>query len=294
MISSAVAKARGSVFATLPSESNTTVAGITLGTRSAAATRRLPSCSVGSRTPSSASRSKPGRLVLVLVHRHHHHVGSDPSLVLRHRRELGRARRAPVRPQVEHDAVAGQRRPDVDDRAVGGAFGRHIAQRRRTGLPTRMRTRGQLGALARSGQRRRTVGVAVLASGSGRRRLGRVRRVPQFHQQCDEQRGHDHQDRDGPASGSRGERDQGNPDAAPPLQPGHRQEVFGFRSLHQRGGDLRLGRPRTERRAIPGQHAHPAGRFAGVAHPATVKDHPVTEQRPLLAFDEFADRRARP
>src|ERR1700742_1902069 len=59
MISSAVAKARGSVFSTLPSESNTTVAGITLGTRSAAATRRLPSCSVGSRTPSSASRSKP-------------------------------------------------------------------------------------------------------------------------------------------------------------------------------------------------------------------------------------------
>ncbi len=47
--------------------------------------------------------------------------------------------------------------------------------------------------------------------------------------------------------------------------------------------------PGTERRAILGQHAHPARRFAGVAHPATVKDHPVTEQRPLLAFDEFAD-----
>ena len=54
-------------------------------------------------------------------------------------------------------------------------------------------------------------------------------------------------------------------------------------------GDLRLGRPSTERRAILGQHAHPASRFAGVAHPAAVKDHPVTEQRPLLAFDEFAD-----
>ena len=36
---------------------STTVAGITLGTCSAAAISRLPSCSVGSRTPSSASRS---------------------------------------------------------------------------------------------------------------------------------------------------------------------------------------------------------------------------------------------
>ena len=30
------------------------------------------------------------------------------------------------------------------------------------------------------------------------------------------------------------------------LQAGHRQEVVGFRSLHQRGGDLRFGWPGTE------------------------------------------------
>ena len=56
-ISSALANDRGRISATLPSGRSTTVAGITLGTLSAAATSRRPSCSVGSRTPSSASRN---------------------------------------------------------------------------------------------------------------------------------------------------------------------------------------------------------------------------------------------
>ena len=49
-------------------------------------------------------------------------------------------------------------------------LGRHPAQRCRAGLPARARTRRQIGTLTRSGQRRWSIGVAVLAAGAGRRR----------------------------------------------------------------------------------------------------------------------------
>ena len=170
-ISSAVLKARGSVWATLPSGRRTTVAGITFTTRSAAATRRRPSCRVGSRTPSSASRSKRGRLVLVLMHRHHHYVRTDPSLILGHRGQFGGARRAPIRPQVEDHPAPGQRAGDIDNRTVGGTLRRHTAQRLGAGTASGAGTRRQTGALPWTRQRGGGIGVAVFAI--GHRLIGR-------------------------------------------------------------------------------------------------------------------------
>ncbi|PQM49443.1 hypothetical protein C1Y40_00335 [Mycobacterium talmoniae] len=65
--------------------------------------------------------------------------------------------------------------------------------------------------------------------------------------------------------------------------------MLGLRAFDQGRGDQRVGGAQPERRAVAGQHAHPAGRFAGMADPAAVEDHPVAEQRPLVTFDEFAD-----
>jgi hypothetical protein len=61
-----------------------------------------------------------------------------------------------------------QGRTDVNDRAVGCAFHGHTAQRWRTGIGARVRTRREVGALPRSGQRRWGVGVTMLATGIGR------------------------------------------------------------------------------------------------------------------------------
>ncbi len=70
--------------------------------------------------------------------------------------------------------MPGQRGTDVDDRAVGCAFCGHAPKRWRTGIDTRVRALRKVGALARSGQRRWRIGVAMLTTGatrwSGRRR----------------------------------------------------------------------------------------------------------------------------
>ena len=70
------------------------------------ATRRrsacAPSCSVGSRTPSSASRSNAAASFSSWCTVSTVTVGPDPALVLGHRGQFLGARRTPVRPQVEH------------------------------------------------------------------------------------------------------------------------------------------------------------------------------------------------
>src|SRR5579875_1860945 len=62
-----------------------------------------------------------------------------------------------------------------------------------------------------------------------------------------------------------------------------------FGALDQRGRYRWLGGPGPVRRTVPGQHANSARGFAGVAHPAAVKDHSVTQVGPLAALDELAD-----
>src|SRR3954463_10395042 len=73
------------------------------------------------------------------------------------------------------------------------------------------------------------------------------------------------------------------------LQAGQRQQMLGFWTLDQRGGNERIRRPFPEGGAVLGQHAYTARRLAGMADPAPVKNNPVAQQRPLAALDQLAD-----
>ena len=206
---------RGRISATLPSGRSTTVAGITLGTFSAAAISRRPSCTVGS-APQLGQPQQRGGLVLVLMHRQHRHVRPHPLLVLGHRGQLVGARRAPVRPQVQHDGATAHRPGDIDGRTVARAL--EVMPRSASG-PHRFPAAGT--AADRRAPADRPAPRRCRRRGDPARPGPVVpvvhRLVPQLGEQRRHERGDDDQHRNGPAR----RRAHGR------LQPGQRQQVVG-------------------------------------------------------------------